>query len=104
MNKSFRTTDDTLPIQTKVQVVEYFDGLGGISFNKYKEAIQDKLNCHTKKEFNNYLENYDDYDMFIFEEIADFYNLEAEFIDTRPSKGEGYFILYKRSKTDDNNS
>ena len=47
-----------------------------------------------------YLENYDDYDMFIFEEIANFYNLEAEFIDTRPSKGEGYFILYKRSKND----
>ena len=101
MIKSFRTTVDTLPIKTKVQVVEYFNGLGGISFNKYKEAIQDKLDCHTKKEFNTYLENYDDYDMFIFEEIAGFYNLEAEFIDTRPSKGEGYFILYKRSKTND---
>jgi hypothetical protein len=101
MNKSFRTTVDTLPIKTKVQVVEYFGGLGGISFNKYKEAIQDKLDCHTKKEFDNYLENFNDYDLFIFEEIADFYNLEAEFIDTRPSKGEGYFILFKRSKTND---
>ena len=60
MIKSFKTTVDTLPIQTKVQVVEYFDGLGGISFNKYKEAIQNKLGCHNKKEFKNYLENYDD--------------------------------------------
>ena len=57
-----------------MQVVEYFDGLDDISFNKYKKAIQDKLDCHTKKEFDTYLENYDDYDMFIFEEIADFYN------------------------------
>ena len=100
MIKSFRTTVNTLPIQTKVQVVEYFDGLGCISFSKYKKAIQNKLGCHTKKEFKNYLENYDDYDIFIFEEIADFYDLEAGFIDTRISKGEGYFILYKRSKND----
>ena len=95
MKKVFRTKQDTLPIQTKVQVVEYFAGLGEISFRKYKEAIEHKFNCKSKKEFETYLETFDDYDMFVFEEIADFYNLKAEYIETRPSKGEGYFVLYK---------
>ena len=96
--QTFNTVKEVLPIPTEVNVIDSYDSHYLIDFDKYKEGINHAFKCKNKNDWHNYLDNFDSYDAEIFEDIADYYKIKTAWIDTRPSKGEGYFIFYKEEK------
>jgi len=96
--KTFNTTKEMLPIPTEVNVIDSYESHYLIDYDKYKEGINHSIEGKSKSDWHNYLDDYDTYDAEIFEEIASYYKIKTAWIDTRPSKGEGYFIFYKEEK------
>ena len=100
MNKQFKTEKETHNIPTSINVVNSPCSIYSVCYATFKEFFVEE-GYETEEKWQNFLDNeYSDIDSHYIEDIANFYNLEWEYINEDGSdKGYDYFVIYTKEVT-----
>ena len=100
MNKQFKTEKETHNIPTSINVVDSPCSIYSVCYDTFKEFFV-KEGYNTLEKWEDFLDGeYSDVDSHYIENIANFYNLEWEYINEDGSdKGYDYFVIYTKEVT-----
>jgi hypothetical protein len=101
MSKQFETEKQIHNIPTSINVIDSPCSIYAVCYNTFKEFFV-KEGYNTVEKWEDFLENeYSDIDSTYIEEIANFYNLEWDYINEDGSnKGYDYFVIYTKEEQD----
>jgi|DEB0MinimDraft_6_1074348.scaffolds.fasta_scaffold08091_5 hypothetical protein len=104
MNKQFKTEKETHNIPTSINVVDSPCSIYSVCYDTFKEFFV-KEGYNTLEKWEDFLDGeYSDVDSHYIENIANFYNLEWEYINEDGSdKGYDYFVIYTKEATNHEN-
>ena len=97
--KQFETKKETHNIPTSINVVDSPSCIYSVCYETFKEYFI-KKGYDTEEKWENFLDNeYCDVDSHYIEDIANFYNLEWNYINEDGSnKGYDYFVIYTKEQ------
>ena len=97
--KQFETEKETHNIPTSINVVDSASCIYAVCYETFKEYFIEK-GYDTEEKWENFLDNeYSDIDSCYIEDIANFYNLEWDYINEDGSgKGYDYFVIYTKEQ------
>ena len=97
--KQFETEKETHNIPTSINVVDSPSSIYSVCYETFKEYFI-KEGYDTEEKWQNFLEwEYRDIDSTYIEDIANFYNLEWDYINEDASdKGYDYFVIYTKEQ------
>jgi len=100
MNKQFKTEKQTHNIPTSINVVDSPCSIYSVCYDTFKEFFV-KEGYNTLEKWEDFLDGeYSDVDSHYIEDIANFYNLEWDYINEDGSdKGYDYFVIYTKEVT-----
>ena len=103
MNKQFQTEKQTHNIPTSINVIDSPCSIYAVCYETFKEFFV-KEGYDTSQKWEDFLENeYCDVDSHYIEDIANFYNLEWDYINEDGSgKGYDYFVIYTKESKNGN--
>ena len=103
MNKQFETEKQTHNIPTSINVIDSPCSIHEVCYETFKEFFV-KEGYDTSQKWEDFLENeYCDVDSTYIEDIANFYNLEWDYINEDGSgKGYDYFVIYTKESKNGN--
>ena len=103
MNKQFKTEKETHNIPTSINVVDSPCSIYSVCYDTFKEFFV-KEGYNTLEKWEDFLDGeYSDVDSHYIENIANFYNLEWEYINEDGSgKGYDYFVIYTKESKNGN--
>ena len=102
MSKQFETEKQIHNIPTSINVIGSPCSIYAVCYNTFKEFFV-KEGYNTLEKWENFLDNdYRDVDSDWIDDIADFYNLEWDYINEDGSgKGYDYFVIYTKEQDND---
>jgi len=100
--KQFETEKETHNIPTSINVVDSPSSIYAVCYETFKEYFIEK-GYDTEEKWENFLDNeYFDIDSCYIEDIANFYNLEWDYInEDGGGKGYDYFVIYTKEQDND---